>query len=1468
MLSILVVLSVLLFALQFPSIQTYFSKKAASYLSEQLDAQVEIKSLYFRPFSSISLRDLRLSDAEGTPLMEIGKLEADLRLGGLFQNKLIIERIHLEKSFINYKIYQDSSNLQFLMTYFGPDKKKNDKKSRKLQLTLREINLKEIGVRLVDHTQNRKEAGVDFSNLELTQLSGNFSHIKWDSTSLSSQIKNLRFKEKSGLRLQELNAEAVISNHFMEFDNLLIQTDHSTLGRYLRFSYGDFEDFSDFVHRINIQATLDQATIDSRDIEYFAPNMHRVKFLADVEHAKLQGTVSDLEASNVSITTGSHTRYKGNLQISGLPDINRTDFVFQTRNLQTSAKDLQTIIPLLNNGQTLPLPEHFHRMGVTNFVGLLEGRYNQFDVDGQLNTALGEIFTQTHFDLRHAPQYRGHIASTDFQMGQLLNSETLSSTGLEISFDGRNFSADSLQLELNGGLSNFEFGNYQYDSIVVDALLHDRRVMTSGSIVDPLADLKFDASINFKAELTEYDLYTEINTVNLKRLGWVNKDSIIVFDSNIHTKLRGNTLNNLNGHLDSKQLSMESSKGRFTIEDLYFAAEGNETDRLLTLRSNVLDAEIKGIIDLNTIVPYFKALAMRYAPAISLETDPYNPQIFDLDLNIKSFDAVSAFLDPTLVLEDGTTLEAHFSSEDFSAEFEAFSPFVQYQGFDLQNVRIDERANEDAFSLNAYADKLFFSDSLFVQEVEIQNLLSNDSLLFRISGAADSDSNSVLLDGNIHFANNKPAYIHFTSSTLMIGGESWTFNENAEMRVSKGKVYLKNLAASQGDQLVEFNGILSNQDDQLNMRFSRFNLHSIQNVIKPLGIELDGVLNGDIKLNSAFKRPYLSANISTSPLVYNQIPIGQLVLLADFNPQTQIANLDLQLLDDQKRGLTLQGTYHTQNGEDGINLRGHLRQAELILLQPFLRSLTSDLTGRLNADIQIGGSLRKPLINGTANIETASFMVNYLKTNYSLGQENVLIDRNVIMLNKLTLTDVDGHQAVAEGKIDLSKLREPYIDVDMATNNVMILNTTYKDNNSYYGKAYATGTYRFRGPTSAMDINIKARSEDRTAITIPFNTAMTISDSDFIYFVSPDSSENQANVSRSFLKGMTMNMDLELTPSAEVNLQTDIGSLRGNGTGEVSLRITSLGDFEMFGDYAINSGKFHFTAQDFINKFFDIKQGGTIRWTGSPSGATVNLTAVYQQRTSVGDLYNAAGRGGQDERVLAQADMIIKGTLSQPDVTFDLNFPQNPYVKDELQAYLSDANNVNQQALSLIVRRSFTASSANEIGKEVNNTLLSAGTEIAFNQLNNILSQSLNIDFVDFNIRSLNDASASLRFFDDRLVLTGGIVDRRNIQTTDLTFFSNQVATDAELTYKIRRDGSLMFRAYNRLNTRNILFTPTDDYINAVGVIYRQEFNTLGEFWRSMWIWGRQNEPAEIPALVNPDSTTQRVPLTDSVLNP
>src|SRR5690606_15023306 len=438
-----------------------------------------------------------------------------------------------------------------------------------------------------------------------------------------------------------------------------------------------------------------------------------------------------------------------------------------------------------------------------------------------------------------------------------------------------------------------------------------------------------------------------------------------------------------------------------------------------------------------------------------------------------------------------------------------------------------------------------------------------------------------------------------------------------------------------------------------------------------------------------------------------------------------------------------------------------------------------------------------------------------------------------LLLTNLTIADPKGTQALANGTVDLSNILVPEIDVAVDATDFLVLNTTFRDNPLYYGTAYGTGRFAFKGPTHAINIAIHARTDETRQLAIPLNAVGTVSDNDFIRFVSQDTVETQRPASQ-LLKGLSMNMDFQVTPDAEINLYTDLGELSGRGEGVLSLRISGLGDFEMFGDYAINTGKFTFTAQDFINKIFDITPGGSIRWTGQPTEATINLTAVYEQRTSLSPLYNAAGRETNEQRVLAQAQMNLNGNLMQPDITFGLNFPNDPYVKDELQSYLSDANNVNQQTLSLIVRRSFTPGSATDFSRELNNTLLSAGTELAFNQLNNIIAQSLNLNFVDLNIRSLNDASASVHLFNNRLIFTGGVTDRRSV--TDLNVFSDRIATDAEVQYLIRKDGRLVLRASNRLNSRNFLLNLNDNnYVSAVGLVYRQEFYTFGEFLKRLF---------------------------------
>lgn len=1434
-----------IFLLRYPAVQTYVTKKVANYLSKELQTDISLEKVYFKPFSSLELQRFSINDRNGNTLLSAKSATARISLVKIWNKQIGIQQVTLDSAFINYEVYKDSTNVSFLIDYFSPKKEEQTPKTTKMQLDLQSVTLHDNHFKLTDHRFNHHNRGVDFSDLDLTNISGDIKAIRYSDTTMQADVEQLTFKEKSGLYLQEFSARSYISNKKMEFTDLVLHTNRSRIGNYLAFYYDNFTDFSDFIRKVNMEGKLHDAFVDSRDIEFFAPTMVNVRFTTDVIQASVSGTVEHLTAHDVYLKTGTQTSLQGDFTIDGLPAIEQTRFHFSLANLQTSAKDVEELVPALSNQSSFSLPDQVHLLETLAYQGTLNGYYYLFDVDGRATTALGSLSTKSSITIKPSLQYRGKVETASFDLGKFVRSNEIGTTGFSLQYDGRGNDAKSLHLSTHGHLSNLLFKNYCYQNIDFEGEMLDKILFANGKIDDEHAALAFEGEVNWQDTMPRYEFNSTIQHLDLKGLHLHLKDSIVVSQSNIQAKLHGNTLNSLNGHITSDHLQFSTTRGDFVMNYLDFESEGDEQSKQLTLKSDVVDGVMSGQIDLSSIGAYFRSLAMRYAPAINLEIQPYNPQNFDLHVNVKSFAPISALFDPSLALEDGARLTAKFSSDNYTANFKAFSPVVTYKGMKITNLALTEKADNQAFSLDVAADRFSFSDSTYVDHIAINNVLANDSLNFHISLSETDRPNYLKLNGNIHFAHNQPANIRFDQSEIVLNKESWEINQDADLWVSKGKFYLNNLHISRDRQEVSLNGILSNEDDKLDIAFKDFSLASLSGITRPLGIDLLGHLSGEMQIHSVFGSPTLSANISTTPIIYNNLPIGSLDVNADFDPQSGLIQLQSKLLDVDGDGVMLSGSYDVNAEKDALHLKGTVNDIDLGVVQPFLRTLVSNLYGTMSGDVTISGTIGQPKINGTAHIKEASFLVNYLQTKYSISNQHSVIQENTILLNNLLLNDARNSTARANGEINLNTLSDPTLAIHVTADNFQILNTVRKDNELFFGTAYASGTFRFNGPTSAMVMDIDVRPNPNTVITLPFNTSLKVTDNDFIYFVNPDSTQQEIPISKRLFQGLTMNMDITVTPDAEINLENNIGSLTGVGTGDISLRISSLGDFEMFGDYHVISGKFHFTAQDFFNKFFDLKEGGTIRWAGNPAEATVNLSATYQQRTSIAPLYNAAGRAENNDRILAQADMILKGTLSQPDVSFDLNFPQTPYIKDELQGYLSDINNVNQQAISLIVRRSFTPASTQEFGREVNNTLLSAGTEIAFNQLNSIISQSLNMNFLDLNIRSFNDASASLRFFDDRLVFTGGVSDRSQNQLNDLTLFSDQIATDAEVTFRLRQDGNLVLRAYNRLNTRNFLFTPYSDYISAVGLVYRQEFNSLSEFWRKLWLWNERKKREE-----------------------
>jgi hypothetical protein len=515
--------------------------------------------------------------------------------------------------------------------------------------------------------------------------------------------------------------------------------------------------------------------------------------------------------------------------------------------------------------------------------------------------------------------------------------------------------------------------------------------------------------------------------------------------------------------------------------------------------------------------------------------------------------------------------------------------------------------------------------------------------------------------------------------------------------------------------------------------------------------------------------------------------------------------------------------------------------------------------------LKLSGSPSKPKLNGDVTLVNTGVTVNYLKTAYTVNTR-VNVANSIIKIDNMVLKDKRGGTGTANGTIDLNNPSNPDIEVDLVAKNLLALNTTFKNNHVYYGTAYGTGNFSFKGPVDNMKIDITARTEAGTIFNIPLNTSSTASEYDFIKFVSHSDTAKVVAKERAF-NGVTLNFDLTADEKTVVRIATDYGLLEGSGVANnLKLNINSLGDFEMYGDFLITTGKFEFTAKNFISKNFTVSQGGTIRWTGNPANAEINLKALYEVRTDRSPLYTAAGLQSPqgNKQVLVQAELILTKSLLLPVIDFDFNFPTDPSVKDDVATYLSDNNNRSQQALSIIVRRQFSSGSNNSLTNQVISTAGDAVTEFAFNKLNNLIAQS-NIKNFDLNIRSFNEASASLRFFNDRLSFNGSLFTNtasndlfNNNNTTLFNQSFNNINKDFEALYRIRKDGNLTarysYRILNSTTLNNLNNQLLPQYVNGLGLVYQRDFDTFREFIRNLFRSGKRTQAPVTPLPVtNPN---------------
>jgi hypothetical protein len=1468
----LLLVAIIVFSLQFKPVQTFVAKKAAAYLSKELNTTISLRSIYLKPFKSLVIEDLLILDLQKDTLLSTPKFIVDLNQFSLERRIIDVNTVQINNGNFYLKAYKGKdagSNIDFIINYFDSGTTTVKKKKKPYEISFDRIIINNLQLKYKNFNRDTTINGVNFDDIKLTNLNGIVEGLDTKDHLMKAAIKNLTFKEKSGFYLKNLTAATTIDTNRIELKNLMLVTNKSRLSDYFEMKFSSFGDFSDYINKVRMKGNFKNSHLASRDISFFSDELSKMNLNIDID-GQITGLVNNLKAKSLAVKAGKATYVKGDFNLKGLPNIKETFMEFKIDMASTNKRDLDEILGNTTGNKRKVIPVIVEKFGTIYFNGRFTGFQNDFIAFGEFKTKLGRVVSDVNMkiDKKGIPSYSGNVKTYNFHIGNLINEASLGRVTAAVYVKGRGTEVKNLTEQINGDITYIDFNNYRYSNVKIDGTFDKKFFDGKLKVNDKNVQLTFDGGVNLNPELPVFNFRASIKNARLKTLH-LFKDSLKV-DADFSTNFSGTNLNNIQGNLLIQRVRLNNVKGIYNIDSVQLYAKGIGADRTLRINSDVLDASITGQYDLNTLPSYYKALAKTYIPSLKTDIVTFKNQIFQFNLRIKRFEPVAELIAPGLEIDDQAILIGNFDSEKNIATLNGFVKKIKYKGIVANNIIIDENTTTNQLQAIITSDRVDLNDSLYIKNVNISNILRNDSLALNIKLSNADDANQLDLNGLVEFGRDTTARISILPSLLKINSEDWAIQEKVQINFRKGKTEISNFDLRNGNQLLTIDGILSpDPEDALKVGFKAFSLKTLNPFVKTLGIKLSGNVDGETNLYSLLKSPRISDNINIDSLRFNDTYIGTLIDTSSFNQEANLAKVYMRINTAEKETFKIDGKLDLK--EKDLDLTVKMDDSELTVLSPFVSTLVSNLKGHISTDLTIKGPFKAPKIDGSITLDEAQLTVNYLQTAYTIS-DKVLVENSIIKLDDLNLLDIGNNKAIANGTVNLNEISTPDLNITIKARNFMALNTTLKDNELYFGQAFATGTFIFRGPTNKMYIGIDAKTEKGTVFNLPLNSSETVSNKDFITFISKDTAANARKKATSF-DGLTMSFKLQVDPNSTANLFTNLGNLSGKGNADLNLEINSLGDFEMSGDYIIESGSFDFTAQEVINKKFNIRQGGSIRWTGNPTQAQIQLKAIYELRAGLADLYIAANRDiGQQNatlRIPVEVEMGLNGLLLQPEIKLDIFFPSNPSIKEELQAYFSDNNNLNLQAFSLIIRRSFAPGAGREtIGKQLSSGVTSTATELLFNQFNNVLS-SLNLDFVDLNIRSLSEASASFKFFNDRIVVNAGVVDRRS--TSDLTpigFSSSNVGGEVELLALIRKDGTLVAKLANKPPTQQSIFVNTglsqNTNVTSLGLIYSQQFDNFREFLQKVTGKYRREQlkkqeeqrPKKVKQSINKDAIT------------
>ena len=618
-----------------------------------------------------------------------------------------------------------------------------------------------------------------------------------------------------------------------------------------------------------------------------------------------------------------------------------------------------------------------------------------------------------------------------------------------------------------------------------------------------------------------------------------------------------------------------------------------------------------------------------------------------------------------------------------------------------------------------------------------------------------------------------------------------------------------------------------------------------------LPLDFKGSLNGKILITNVYKSLLLAGNIIVENFSLLGSEFGNISINSMLDNIKKVVNIHASNNFNSVKMFDVSGMYDPATKK--IDLTANATKLPVGFLNPLLKVFASEIKGFASGKVNLSGKTDNLVLKGAVMAENASLKINYLQTKYTLN-DTIRFDKDGIKFNNIRVNDIKGNVATLSGSVNHKNFHDYAADlvIKIISNGFQVLNTQLKDNQLFYGTAYASalGVAKIKSDQNSLSFNINAKTDKNTMLSIPLNKGLSVSEYSFITFVDSSKAKKVEQIggirtSPASAKqiGIDLDMILEVTPDAVIKIIFDskVGDImKGTGSSEdLHINLNKKGDFGIWGEYLIEDGDYTFTLANIINKTFKVENGGKIMFAGNIKDAEIELKADYLNlKTSLSTILPDVPdpNGKYKERISVEPQLNLSGKLFNPIVAFDIYLPD---ADEEQRAYLRNAisteEELTRQTGSLLILGSFmpplgySSGSATTIGTSA---MAATTLEMFSNQFSNMLSQ-ISKDFeLGFLYRPGYDAinpqevqlALSTQLLKNKVVLNGNF-DVRG--TSSVTNNTNQLAGDFDAELKLTE--KLRFKVFNRFND---VYQGLSPYTQGVGIVFKEDFNKFSDLFR------------------------------------